>query len=89
MFGWCFGLTAAEETGVTGHLNSWPGATKHSVRFVESPPDDTPVLICAHCGYQVQFRRGSHLRESFVRQEYKAAKVRFDNHECGRPAPTP
>ncbi|MGH3381996.1 MAG: hypothetical protein ACRDP6_45440 [Actinoallomurus sp.] len=37
MSGWCFGLTAAEETGVTGHLNSWPGATKHSVNFVESP----------------------------------------------------
>lgn len=87
--GWCFGLTATEETGITGHFNSWPGATKHSVRFDESRPGNAPELICAHCGHQEQFRHGSHLRKEFVRKEYEAAKVRFDDHQCGRPSPTP
>jgi hypothetical protein len=34
---WTFGQAAAEETGVTGHFNSWPGATKHAVTLIESP----------------------------------------------------
>jgi hypothetical protein len=27
----CFGQVAAEETGVTGHFNSWPVVSKHAV----------------------------------------------------------
>lgn len=86
--GWCFGLTAAEETGVTGHMASWPGATKHSIAIVESRPEDTPELTCPRCGHQEQFLRGSHLRKGFVEKQYEAAKARFDQHDCSR-APAP
>lgn len=82
ILGWVCGLAAAEEGGVTGHSNSWPGPTKHQVALVEPPEDDQPELICSRCGHREDYPYGSHFRKSFVAREYEAAKARFEQHRC-------
>jgi hypothetical protein len=82
---WCFGLTAAGETGVTGNFNSWPGATKHTVTLVESRPANVPEVVCPRCGHTEEFGWGSAYRGGYSQRQYHAAKVRLEGHDC--PAP--
>jgi len=78
MTGWMFGLTAANEQGVTGHLNGWPGATKHAVVFIAPGPE----LVCPRCGHREEFPSGPGYREGPPEQRYRAAKARMDRHDC-------
>jgi hypothetical protein len=78
----CFGQVAAEETGVTGHFNSWPVVSKHAVTL------DRPgvaELVCPHCGHAEEFGPGSVYRDGHPQTPYEIAKARLEAHDCGPP----
>jgi rRNA maturation protein Nop10 len=80
---WVGGLAVTYETGVTGHLTSWPSATKHQVDLIGPPPAHMPRLICPHCGHEEETPHGVDHRKSLVERRYQAAKARFERHQCG------
>jgi len=81
--GWVIGSAAAEEVGVTGHGNAVRlTVPKHHIALAEPPPAGMPELVCARCGHQEEFPRGSHLRKSYVQQQYRDAQARFAGHRC-------
>lgn len=81
--GWVAGAGAAENVGVSGHGNGWPGsAPKHRVLLVEPRPEDLPELVCERCGHEEEYPWGSDYRRSWVDKQYRAAQVRFEGHTC-------
>jgi hypothetical protein len=80
---WVGGLAVAEETGVTGHLTSWPSATKHKVDLIGPPPAHMPRLTCPRCGHEEETPHGVDQRRSLVERRYRTAKARFERHQCG------
>ncbi|MEO3754986.1 hypothetical protein [Streptomyces sp. B6B3] len=80
---WNLGTAAAEEVGVTGHGNGVPWSMpKHAITLADQRPEDLPELVCSRCGHQEHYRWGSHLREGYVREQYQAARTRFERHTC-------
>jgi hypothetical protein len=79
---WVAGMAVGRETGVSGHLNGWPGATKHEVGLV-APPSGMPRLICPECGHEEEFPFGPEHRQTYVERQYRAAQARLEQHECG------
>ncbi|MDN3354597.1 hypothetical protein [Actinomadura sp. DC4] len=78
---WSCGLMSGEG-GVTGHLNGWPGATRHAV-FVDR---GEPELVCPKCGHQEALPpSGPDYPENMPRKRYLAAKARLGAHECTAP----
>jgi hypothetical protein len=76
------GLAVAEETGVTGHLNTWPSASKHKVDLVARPPAQMPRLVCPRCGHEEKFLyRGD--PKNYDERQHVAAKVRLQLHQRG------
>jgi hypothetical protein len=83
MSAFCFGQVAAKETGISGNLNSWPGATKHAVTL--DPSGQVPDLVCPRCGHAEEFGPGSVYRDGYPQTPYEIAKPRFDAHDCPTP----
>ncbi|GAB2802593.1 hypothetical protein GCM10027176_03960 [Actinoallomurus bryophytorum] len=78
----CIGQVAAEETGVTGHFNSWPVISKHAVAL------DRPgvaELVCPRCGHAEEFGRPSVYRDGHPQTPYEVAKARLEAHDCRTP----
>ena len=78
-----FGRSTAEETGITGHFNSWPVVSKHAVTL--DPSGQIPELVCPHCGHAEEFGRGSVYRDGYPQTPYEVAKARFEAHDCPTP----
>lgn len=79
----CFGGSGAEETGITGHLNSWPVVSKHAVTL--DLPGQVPELVCPRCGHVEEFGRGDVYRDGYPQTPYEVAKARLEGHTCPRP----
>jgi hypothetical protein len=80
----CFGRLAAEETGITGHFNSWPVVSKHAVTLDPSS-GQVPELVCPRCGHAEEFGRGSVYRDGYPQTPYPVAKARLEAHDCPTP----
>ncbi|MDT0308330.1 hypothetical protein RM780_15360 [Streptomyces sp. DSM 44917] len=87
LLGYVSAVAAAEEAGITGHGTGRPFPARHTVAVLPPRPADMPELVCPRCGHHEDSPWGSHLRDSYVREEYEAARERLAEHRCGEPGP--
>jgi hypothetical protein len=77
------GHMAAEETGITGHFNSWPVASKHAVTL--DRPGQITDLVCPRCGHAEEYGPGGVYRDGYPQTPYEVARARLEGHTCPRP----